>query len=90
MSAADDGSSIYTDENGSVTAGDKGALVQLTGYVQSGYAADDGAMDKSSGGTAELNLDAAGSFLEGQTYDVDWDSDARDAKGVTMNLGGGA
>lgn len=90
VSAADDGSSIYTDENGSVTAGDKGALVQLTGCVKSGYSSDDGTMDKTSGGTAVLNLDAAGSFLKGQSYDVDWDSNARDVKGVTMNLGDGA
>lgn len=90
VSAGEGGSSIYTDENGSVTAGDKGALVQLTGCVKSGYSNDDGTMDKTSGGTAVLNLDAAGSFLEGQSYDVDWDSNARDVKGVTMNLGGGA
>ena len=84
-----DGKSIFSTYGGTITVGDKDALVQLTGKVQSGSKDDDGTI-KSPGGTAVLNLDAEGSFLKGQSYDLDWDSDELDEKGITMNLGYGA
>ena len=75
--------SVYTTDSGTVTVGKSGALVRLSGNVQSGTQDDDG-------GTAVLNLDAAGSFLKGQSYGVDWDSRPRDNRGATRNLGDGA